>query len=77
VVAVGGAAAKEVFGVTEGIMKLRVKWREVTIGDRTIPAIATLHPAYLLRTPAAKQKAWQDLLQIRSRLGAVSGVPSN
>lgn len=76
-VAVGGAAAKEVFGVAEGIMKLRGKWREITIGDRKIPAIATLHPAYLLRTPAAKQKAWQDLLQIRSRLGAVPGVPSN
>jgi DNA polymerase len=67
-VAAGGAAAKEIFGVTEGIMRLRGKWREVTIGERTIAAIATLHPAYLLRTPAAKQKAWQDLLQIRSKL---------
>jgi DNA polymerase len=67
-VAVGGAAAKEVFGVTEGIMRLRGKWREVTIGERKIPAIATLHPAYLLRAPAAKQLAWLDLLQIRSKL---------
>jgi DNA polymerase len=75
-VAVGGAAAKEVLGVTEGIMKLRGKWREMTIGDRKIPVIATLHPAYLLRTPAAKQLAWQDLLQIRSRLGAEAGAPS-
>ncbi|WP_041321379.1 uracil-DNA glycosylase [Hyphomicrobium denitrificans] len=67
-VAVGGAAAKELFGVTEGIMRLRGKWREVAAGERKIPAIATLHPAYLLRTPAAKQLAWQDLLQIRSKL---------
>jgi DNA polymerase len=67
-VAVGGAAAKEVFGVTEGIMRLRGKWREVTVGERKIAAIATLHPAYLLRTPAAKQLAWLDLLQIRSKL---------
>ncbi len=67
-IAVGGAAAKELFGVTEGIMRLRGKWREVTVGDRTIAAMATLHPAYLLRTPAAKQLAWQDLLQIRSKL---------
>lgn len=67
-VAAGGAAAKEIFGVTEGIMRLRGKWRNVTIGERTIAAIATLHPAYLLRTPAAKQLAWQDLLQIRSKL---------
>ena len=67
-VAVGGSAAKEVLGAAEGIMRLRGKWREVAIGDRKIPAIATLHPAYLLRTPAAKQLAWMDLLQIRSKL---------
>jgi len=67
-VAVGGAAAKELFGVAEGIMRLRGKWREMTVGERTIPAIATLHPAYLLRTPAAKRLAWQDLLQIHSKL---------
>ncbi len=67
-VAVGGSAAKEVLGAAEGIMRLRGKWREVSIGDRKIPAIATLHPAYLLRTPAAKQLAWMDLLQIRSKL---------
>ena len=47
-VAVGGSAAKEMLGATEGIMRLRGKWREITIGDRKIPAIATLHPAYLL-----------------------------
>jgi DNA polymerase len=67
-VAVGGAAAKEIFGVTEGITRLRGKWREVSVGDRQIAAIATLHPAYLLRTPAAKHLAWADLLQIKSRL---------
>jgi DNA polymerase len=67
-VAVGGSAAKEMLGAAEGIMRLRGKWREIEIGDRKIPAIATLHPAYLLRTPAAKQLAWIDLLQIRSKL---------
>ena len=67
-VAVGGAAAKEILGVAEGIMRLRGKWREVMVGDRKIAAMATLHPAYLLRTPAAKQLAWMDLLQIKSKL---------
>ncbi len=67
-VAVGGSAAKEVLGAAEGIMRLRGKWREVTVGERKLPAIATLHPAYLLRTPAAKQLAWMDLLQIKSKL---------
>lgn len=69
IVAVGGAAAKEVFGVADGIMRLRGKWRDITVAGRPIPAIATLHPAYLLRAPAAKQLAWLDLLSLKARLG--------
>jgi DNA polymerase len=70
VVVLGGAAAKEVFGVSEGIMKLRGKWRQISISGRMVPAMATLHPAYLLRTPAAKQSAWADLLSLQAKLGA-------
>lgn len=68
IVALGGSAAKEILAVNEGIMRLRGKWRDVKIGALTVPALATLHPAYLLRTPAAKQLAWLDLLQIKARL---------
>lgn len=67
-VTLGGPAAKELFGVSEGIMRLRGKWREHAIGSKRIPAIAMLHPAYLLRTPAAKQMAWRDLLALKMRL---------
>lgn len=70
IVALGGVAAKELFGVSEGIMRLRGRWREVTFGGHAIVALATLHPAYLLRTPAAKQLAWSDLLAIKSKLSA-------
>ncbi len=35
---------------------------------RPIPALATFHPAYLLRTPSAKRPAWQDLLTIKAKL---------
>ncbi len=65
----GNAAAKQLTGATEGIIKLRGKWLTYPShsdahvgGQRTIPAIATLHPAYLLRTPLAKRHAWRDLL---------------
>jgi len=68
IVVLGGAAAKEVFSVAEGIMRLRGKWRQIKIGERFVPAVATLHPAYLLRTPAAKQLAWSDLLALRAKL---------
>ena len=67
-VLLGGVAAKEVLGVSDGIMRLRGKWREVNVGGRPIATLATLHPAYLLRTPAAKQNAWSDLLALKSRL---------
>lgn len=64
----GGAAAKHVLGVTEGILRIRGRWREVEIGGRKIPAMASLHPAYLLRTPVSKRLAWRDLLALRARL---------
>ena len=65
---VGGAAAKQVLDTAEGIMRLRGKWREVASGERTVRAMATLHPAYLLRTPAAKRMAWRDLMAVRDAL---------
>ncbi|MGQ0671253.1 MAG: uracil-DNA glycosylase [Hyphomicrobium sp.] len=68
VLVLGGVAAKPVLGTTEGIMKLRGRWQERTIGRHACQVMATLHPAYLLRTPAAKRQAWSDLLAIKSRL---------
>ena len=70
VVLLGGAAAKHILDIPEGIMRIRGRFREVMIGSRTVRAIATLHPAYLLRTPAAKRLAWRDLLAIKAGLGA-------
>ena len=68
VLLLGGAAAKQVLGVTDGIMRLRGRWREIENGARAIPTMATLHPAYLLRTPAAKRQAWRDLQAVRAAL---------
>ena len=64
----GGAAAKSIFNITDGILRVRGKWRQVEVASRTLPAIATLHPAYLLRTPIAKRQAWRDLLATRVKL---------
>jgi len=68
VVLLGGAAAKHILDVPDGIMRVRGKWRELTVGGARVRALATLHPAYLLRTPAAKRLAWRDLLMIRAAL---------
>lgn len=64
----GGAAAKSLFQTSDGIMRVRGKWRKVLIGGEEISAIATLHPAYLLRTSAAKRHAWQDLCTLNKTL---------
>jgi DNA polymerase len=65
-VLLGGVAAKALLRSREGITRLRGRWHEVLIPpDRSLPALATLHPAYLLRTPSAKRDAWADLLLLR------------
>jgi DNA polymerase len=70
VLALGGAATKHLFDVADGIMRVRGKWRDIELGGHKARAIATLHPAYLLRTPAAKGMAWRDLLAVKAALNA-------
>ena len=67
-VLLGGAAAKTILGSTEGIMRLRGKWLSYSCAGRDIATLATLHPAYLLRTPEDKRLAWRDLLMVKERL---------
>jgi DNA polymerase len=66
----GGASAKHMLNTTEGILSLRGRWFEWRSQDGAleIPALPTLHPAFLLRQPAAKKKAWEDLLMLAERL---------
>jgi uracil-DNA glycosylase len=66
----GGASSKSVLGREEGILSLRGRWFEWTSqdGSLVLPALPVLHPAFLLRQPAAKKKAWSDLLTLTERL---------
>jgi DNA polymerase len=74
----GGLASKALLGGKTGITRLRGTWREVAIPGLAapIPALATYHPAYLLRMPGAKRAAWADLLALRRRLDAAAAAPS-
>ena len=67
-VLLGGAAAKSIIGTSEGIMRLRGKWLSYDCAGRAVPTLATLHPAYLLRSPGDKRLAWRDMLMVKQAL---------
>lgn len=65
----GGPSASTLLNTTEGILRLRGNWRvHTTAAGIAIPAMPTLHPAYLLRTPAHKKLAWRDFLEVKAKL---------
>ncbi|MGE3149482.1 MAG: uracil-DNA glycosylase, partial [Pseudorhodoplanes sp.] len=69
-VCLGGPSAKTLLNMKDGIKRLRGRWFNFNTGTRDIRAIATFHPAYLLRTPLEKRFAWRDFLAIRKALSS-------
>ncbi|MBS7537153.1 uracil-DNA glycosylase [Ancylobacter sonchi] len=67
-VCLGGPSAQTLLGIKDGITKARGRWMEYDTGTRRIQALATFHPAYLLRTPLGKRMVWRDLLAIERKL---------
>jgi DNA polymerase len=74
IVLLGAVASRHIVGGSDGIMKLRGRWREYRVGERMVPLMPTLHPAYLLRQPAHKKLAWRDLQAIAARMEE-TGLP--
>jgi uracil-DNA glycosylase len=71
-VTLGNPSTQTLLGKREGIMKTRGKWFDYDTGTRVIRAMATFHPAYLLRSPSYKRLAWQDLRAIAKALEHVT-----
>jgi DNA polymerase len=67
-VCLGGPSSQTLLGFSEGIMRTRGRWLSFNTGTRDIRAIATLHPAYLLRQPLHKRLAWRDFLAVKKAL---------
>jgi DNA polymerase len=68
-VTLGNPSTKTLLNTQVGIMRMRGNWQEHRTADGiVIPTMPTLHPAYLLRNPAAKKLAWRDFLEIKARL---------
>lgn len=62
--AVGRVAAQALLNSTNSISSMRGKLHQY----QGVPMIASYHPAYLLRKPSEKRKAWQDLQQLQKVL---------
>ena len=63
-VTLGNPSTQALLGTREVIRRTRGKWIDYDTGTRTIRAVATFHPAYLLRSPSYKRLSWQDLRAI-------------
>jgi len=66
IAAVGRVAAQNLLGTQERLGAMRGREYEY----QGTPVIVTYHPAYLLRSPQDKRKAWADLKRVRARLEA-------
>ena len=62
----GATAAKSIYNTDIGITQIRGNWKNIDIGNiRNLKSIAIFHPAFLLRQPARKREAWDDLKKIK------------
>ena len=75
IVALGAVSAQSLLKTSEPISRLR--GRVFHYGESSIPLIPTWHPAYLLRSPMQKKKAWEDLLLARSIVKDSNGQSGN
>jgi DNA polymerase len=66
IVALGATAVQGLFGTTEGITRLRGRWK---LYKGRVPVMPTFHPAFLLRHPAAKKEVWDDLQAVLRQMG--------
>ena len=71
-VCLGKPSSQAVLELKDGIMKTRGKWHDYDTGSRKIRAMATFHPAYLLRQPIYKRLTWQDFRAIKKALAQAS-----
>ncbi len=71
-ICLGKPSMQTLLGINDGIKASRGRWREYDTGKRAIKAMATFHPAYLLRTPAEKKFVWRDMLALKKALATYS-----
>ena len=69
ILAVGRIAAQSLLQTTTPVGRLRGRVHDY--GAAGLPLVVTYHPAYLLRSPGQKRRAWDDLCLARATVAAV------
>jgi uracil-DNA glycosylase family 4 len=67
-VCLGQPSTQTLLGTKDGITRTRGRWFTYHTGSREIRALATFHPAFLLRSPLQKRLAWRDFLALKRAL---------
>lgn len=75
IILAGASPMQAVLGLSAGITRARGQWHDYAVKNqdgtksaKTIPALPTFHPAFLLRAPLAKRDVWHDLQSAKERL---------
>jgi uracil-DNA glycosylase len=66
IVALGATAVQGLLGTSEGITRLRGRWK---LYQGEVPVMPTFHPAFLLRDPSKKKEVWDDLQAVLRQMG--------
>jgi uracil-DNA glycosylase len=69
-VCLGQPSTQTLLETREGITRTRGRWFKFEADSRELRALATYHPAFLLRSPLQKRLAWRDFLALKQALAS-------
>jgi len=72
VILLGAVPSKALLETTDGITRLRGKWKTINLDSMEIPCLPLYNPDYLMRQPHLKGVAWRDLLEAKQKFNEVS-----
>jgi DNA polymerase len=72
ILALGSFAAQNLLNLNLSLGKMRGKFYEIIISDKTVKVLVTYHPAALLRNPKWKYDTWEDVKMLRKEYDKIS-----
>jgi len=72
IILLGGVSAQALLQSSDGITRLRGKWKAIDVGDTSIPCLPIYSPDYLMSQPHLKGLAWRDILAVKQKFSEIS-----